>query len=92
VFRAFFPYPKWFFLSALAWCALAVGLWLGAGFDSWEPALQWTAQYAQETVEGERPPFLSAEKLWTYIFVLFVGFSFPLMWLVHGSGTASSTT
>lgn len=31
MFRSFFPRPQWFFLSALVWAALCVGLWYGLG-------------------------------------------------------------
>lgn len=31
MFRSFFPRPKAFFLSALAWMSLAAGVWYGAG-------------------------------------------------------------
>lgn len=84
MFRSFFPHPKWFFLSAIGWCAFAMALWFGADVNAWQPALDWTSQYAQTALEGERAPFLSAEKLWTYVYVLLVGAIFPLLWSVHG--------
>lgn len=31
MFVSFFPRPKWFFWSAAAWTALAIGLWYGGG-------------------------------------------------------------
>ncbi len=31
MFTSFFPRPKWFFLSAVAWIALAIGLWYLGG-------------------------------------------------------------
>jgi len=61
-----------------------MALWFGADVNAWQPALDWTSQYAQTALEGERAPFLSAEKLWTYVYVLLVGAIFPLLWSVHG--------
>ncbi len=84
MFRSFFPSPKWFFLSAVAWCGLAVALWFGADFNSWQPALDWTAQFADIAEEGKRAPFLSPEKLWTYAYVLVVGAIFPFLWIANG--------
>ena len=84
MFRSFFPHPKWFFLSAVAWCGLAMALWFGADVNTWQPILDWTVQFAEEAVEGERAPFITAEKIWTYIYVLAVGAIFPLLWIANG--------
>ncbi|MGB0865535.1 MAG: peptide antibiotic transporter SbmA [Granulosicoccaceae bacterium] len=84
MFRSFFPHPKWFFLSAVAWCGLAMFVWFGLGFETWQPGLDWAAQYTPTAVEGERPPFLKPEKLWVYLYILGCGFIFPLLWIVHG--------
>lgn len=84
VFRSFFPYPKWFLLSTIAWCGLAMAVWFGAGFVSWQAGLDWAAQYAPQIIEGERPPFLTAEKIWAYLYIFTVGAMFPLLWAVHG--------
>ena len=59
-------------------------VWFGFGFESWQPGLDWATKYAPEAVEGERPPFLTAEKIWTYVYILSVGILFPLLWSVHG--------
>lgn len=61
-----------------------MALWFGADFQSWQSALDWAAQYAPEVIEGERAPFLTAEKIWTYLYILVVGMLFPLLWSVHG--------
>lgn len=84
MFRSFFPHPKWFFLSACAWCGLAIALWFGADVSNWQTALEWVKPYSETATEGERAPFLSPEKLWTYVYVLLVGAIFPFLWAVHG--------
>ena len=83
MFRSFFPHPKWFFLSAVAYSGLAIALWFGF-LETWQPGLDWATQYTPEIVEGERPPFLSPEKLWVYVYILGCGAVFPLLWIVHG--------
>lgn len=84
VFRSFFPHPKWFFLSAVAWSALAMFAWFGLGLESWQAGLDWAAQYTPVAEEGKRPPFMNPEKLWVYAYILVSGAIFPLLWAVHG--------
>jgi peptide/bleomycin uptake transporter len=38
MFISFFPRPKWFFLSAIAWTALAMAFWYGLAGDLVEPS------------------------------------------------------
>ncbi|MEM6987199.1 MAG: SbmA/BacA-like family transporter [Pseudomonadota bacterium] len=83
VFRSFFPHPKLFLLSAIAYTGVVMALWFGWLAD-WQPGLDWAAQYTPEVVEGKRPPFLSPDKLWVYVYILGCGLVFPLLWIVHG--------
>lgn len=83
MFRSFFPYPKWFLLSAVVYTAAVMALWF-SWLDAWQPGLNWAAQYTPSIIEGERPPFLSPEKLWVYAYILGCGLVFPILWIVHG--------
>ncbi len=38
MFISFFPHPKWFFLSAIAWTALAMAFWYGFAGNLVEPS------------------------------------------------------
>ncbi|MEM7378764.1 MAG: peptide antibiotic transporter SbmA [Pseudomonadota bacterium] len=83
MFRSFFPHPKWFLLSAIAYTGVVMALWFG-WLGDWQPGLDWAAQYTPAVVEGERPPFLSPAKLWVYVYILGCGLVFPFLWIVHG--------
>ncbi len=67
----------------MAYSGLAIAVWFGL-LETWQPALDWASAYTPEAVEGERPPFLSPEKLWVYVYILGCGVLFPLLWIVHG--------
>lgn len=79
MFRSFFPNPKIFFPSLLVWTALAIALWFGflAGY---QPFLDYFAGWAPVAVEGERPPFMNAQRIWTYVYITLSGFAFALIW------------
>lgn len=79
LFRSFFPNPKIFFPSLLVWTALAIALWFGflAGY---QPFLDYFAGWAPVAVEGERPPFMNAQRIWTYVYITLSGFAFALIW------------
>lgn len=79
MFVSFFPAPKIFFLSALLWMAIAMAIWF-SGFESWQTGLDILGSYVPAVVEGERPPFLSAEKAWTYIYIVACSLLFVLFW------------
>lgn len=83
MFRSFFPHPKWFLISAIAYTALVMAVWF-SWLETWQPGLDWAAQYTPAIIEGKRPPFLSPEKLWVYLYILGCGAVFPLLWVVHG--------
>jgi peptide/bleomycin uptake transporter len=79
VFVSFFPTPKLFFLSAVAWTGLAMAIWF-LGFNEWQTGLNILGGYVPPVIEGERPPFLSAERAWTYIYIVANGVLFVLAW------------
>jgi len=79
VFVSFFPTPKTFFLSAVAWTGLAMAIWF-LGFNQWQTGLNILGGYVPPVIEGERPPFLSAERAWTYIYIVANGLLFVAVW------------
>ncbi|MEO9460665.1 MAG: peptide antibiotic transporter SbmA [Lentilitoribacter sp.] len=80
MFRSFFPDPKLFFWSALIWTALGIGIWFGI-FEGNEGMLEAMSAYTPVAVEGERPPFLTPDKLLIYIYMAVAGFSFAVIWM-----------
>jgi len=79
MFDSFFPRPKLFFLSAFLWFLAAVAIWyLGAG----DLHTVLNLMPAEELAEGEKAPFLTSEKLWTYIFIVLCSFLFCVAWLM----------
>ncbi len=79
MFASFFPRPKLFFLSAIAWFLIVLAIWhLGAKELAQQFALFGTD--LPELAEGERPPFLTAEKSWVYQYIIGVSFLFCVPW------------
>jgi peptide/bleomycin uptake transporter len=79
VFRSFFPDPKLFFLSAVGWTVVAFIIWFGVG-DALKEMMNLGETWAPPIVEGERPPFFDAEKLWTYQFILMTSAIYCIAW------------
>ncbi|MEQ8481710.1 MAG: peptide antibiotic transporter SbmA [Hoeflea sp.] len=79
MFVSFFPTPKLFFLSAVAWTGLAMAIWF-LGFNEWQTGLNILGGYVPPVIEGERPPFLSAARAWTYIYIVANGVLFVAAW------------
>jgi len=78
MFDSFFPRPKQFFLSAVAWFLVTLALWYG--FAS-ELAPQFSLlQNAAEVAEGERAPFLTPESVWLYQYIVLVAVIFCIAW------------
>lgn len=77
MFKSFFPNPKVFFGSVVAWTAICMTIWF-IGADQWGLGL--VEDWVPVAVEGERPPFMTAEKAWIYIFIAVCGFLFALIW------------
>ncbi len=80
MFHSFFPKPKVFFLSAVLWAALCMSIWF-LGLSDWQSALEFFKGLAPVAVEGERPPFITAERLWVYLYIMLSGIGFFLLWM-----------
>ena len=78
MFASFFPSPKAFFLSAVAWFFVTLAIWYG--FADGLAAQFSLMREALPTVEGERPPFLSPDKIWVYQYIVIVTALFCIYW------------
>jgi len=77
MFDSFFPRPKLFFLSAVAWFFVALAAWhLGA----FELAGSLNLIEMPDLAEGEKPPFLTPEKLWVYLYIILSSIVFCIGW------------
>ena len=83
MFKSFFPNPKAFFLSALAWFAIALAVWYGIA-SSLADTFSLFKIPPPEIVEGERPPFLTTAKVWVYQYIVGAALLFCLGWLFKG--------
>lgn len=75
--KSFFPNPPIFFGSALLWSALCIALWF-LGVSEWGLGL--VKDWAPVAIEGQRPPFLTPDKLWIYIYIAIAGILFAAAW------------
>ena len=75
MFRSFFPNPVNFFVSALAWTAVAMTIWFTAG-SYIQPFLSVGPWLAVQPTEAVPAPFFSADKVWLYQYVLMAGYGF----------------
>lgn len=78
MFRSFFPSPKLFFLSAVAWFLVCLGIW--HGFADGLASSFSLMREALPTVEGQRPPFLNPDKVWVYQFIVMTTVLFCAAW------------
>lgn len=78
MFASFFPSPKTFFLSAVAWFFITLAIWYGIA-DGWAAQLSFMRE-ALPTVEGQRPPFLNPDKVWLYQYIIVVTAVFCGFW------------
>lgn len=78
MFASFFPSPKKFFWSALLWFFVTLGLWYGL-FDGMAAQFSLMRE-ALPVVEGERPPFLTPDKVWLYQYIVIVTVLFCIAW------------
>jgi peptide/bleomycin uptake transporter len=62
--KSFFPAPKWFFLSAVLWIALTVGLWYFGG-------KQLGAHFGLPPAGPKDPPPIGIQMFWTKPFLWF---------------------
>lgn len=81
MFRSFFPSPTNFFVSAIAWTAVAMAIWFTAG-PFLEPYLSLGPWLAVPTVPGAPPPFFDTHKVWLYEFVIASGILFCIPWFI----------
>lgn len=83
MFKSFFPSPKPFFISAAVWTIVAVLLW-NVLLDGWKPALDFFAAIAPDATPGAdgRVPFITPERIYTYVYILLAGFGFAAVWHV----------
>jgi peptide/bleomycin uptake transporter len=82
MFDSFFPKPKLFFLSALAWFFVVLAIWYGFA-DSLAAQLSLIGA-PPEVAEGERPPFLTQEKAWVYQYIVACSILFCIGWFFYG--------
>ncbi len=78
MFKSFFPHPKWFFASLLAWFALNIALWYSGGHA-------WGSYLGLNLVPDEALPigvsrFWSANFLWFYLWFWLSTTIFALFW------------
>lgn len=78
MFQSFFPRPKVFLLSAVAWFFVTLAIWYGFA-DSLASTFS-LMQEALPTVEGQRPAFLDPDKVWLYQFIVLVTALFCIAW------------
>jgi len=79
MFESFFPRPKRFFLSATAWFFVTLLAWYGFA-DELAPRFSLLQGEAIELAEGERPPFLTPEKIWVYQYIVLATILFCIAW------------
>ena len=81
MFRSFFPSPVNFFISAVAWTAVAMTLWFTAG-PALEPYLSLGPWLAVHPTPGEAEPFFDAHRVWLYQYVILAGYLFCVPWAI----------
>jgi len=83
LFRSFYPNPVNFFISAIAWTAVAMTIWFTVG-GLIEPYLSLGPWLAVPTTPGAPPPFFDTHKVWLYEFVISAGVLFCVPWYFLG--------
>lgn len=79
MFKSFFPRPSFFFLSAVVWSAICIGLWYGYGTDM-------AAGIGFELAPEGAPPviglgfFVTQDFLWFYLYYWIAAILFYLPW------------
>jgi peptide/bleomycin uptake transporter len=64
LFHSFFPKPKLFFLSFVAWCAVAIAIWYGGAADA-------GAIFGMPPLPSDAAPIVGVGYFWTADFVWF---------------------
>lgn len=79
MFRSFFPNPRLFFGSAVAWTVFWMIVWFTIG-----PALQSVLSLGPvlgvPPTEADPEPFFSSDKVWLYQYILMAGYLFCVPW------------
>jgi peptide/bleomycin uptake transporter len=81
VFRAFFPNPRAFFISAAVWTAVAMTVWFTFGAQL-ESVLSLGPWLGIAPTDADPTPFFDTHKVWLYEYVLFAGYVFCVPWLI----------
>ena len=66
-------------LSAIGWFFVTLAIWYGFAEELW-PQLGLMRDEPSELLEGERPPFLTPQKVWLYQYIVLVTVSFCAAW------------
>lgn len=78
MFQSFFPRPRVFLLSIVAWFFVSLAIWYG--FADGLTAQLSLMKEAIPTVEGQRPSFLDPDKIWLYQYIILVTALFCVAW------------
>ncbi len=83
MFRSFFPSPVNFFVSAIAWAAVAMTIWFTVG-PLLQPYLSLGPWLAIQPTEAVPAPFFNEDRVWLYQFVIMAGYLFCVPWYFLG--------
>ncbi|MEO8758747.1 MAG: peptide antibiotic transporter SbmA [Devosia sp.] len=81
MFRSFFPNPQTFFVSAIAWTAVAMTIWFTLG-GQLEPFLSLGPWLAVVPTDANPAPFFDTHKVWLYEYVIAAGYLFCVPWAI----------
>lgn len=79
MFHSFFPQPKLFFSSFVAWCAVVIGLWY-AYASKWGGLIGLTPSPADADPVADVSYFWTPEFLWFYVYYLLAVIPFAIFW------------
>ncbi|MBO9587697.1 peptide antibiotic transporter SbmA [Devosia sp.] len=79
MFRSFFPQPRMFFTSALAWTILAMALWYGLG-SQLQGVLSVAPLLGVPPAGGDEAPFFNTDRVWLYQYIIMAGYLFCVPW------------
>ncbi len=83
MFKSFFPNPKYFLLSFVAWSLVCLLTWFFLGEDLGQ-TLSLGGQFGYDYVLGigDAPVENTGEDFWTYQYILFCYSTFVIVWLI----------
>ena len=79
MFESFFPRPKLFFLSAIAWSVIVISIWYGVG-DTLGRALGFALDSDPQNPIIGVSYFISSEFLWFYLYYVVICILFAAFW------------